>query len=258
MSPTYYAPHGGQPGQDQLLTGRAIFTQAYAILPRGVMQDIVTSFLPGWDRTRLWVIARPMTGFAETFSQYIMEVQPGGGSEAPEPEAEAEGVLFVLEGRSQAGARSGQGRTAQVGEEHRADLRVGVGGRQVGPRGVPLAARVDEQLGHAGGEGRPHHHVVLRQHAVEQDGQVVDGEPLVLDEPETGAVLPNHQGVDHFTEGRVGVAGGAGLGDVVLPAGEGGRRKEQGEQSETGHFEPPRSLVHQSAGEGVRRTLEPQ
>jgi (S)-ureidoglycine aminohydrolase len=99
MSPTYYAPHGGQPGQDQLLTGRAIFTQAYAILPRGVMQDIVTSFLPGWDKTRLWVIARPMTGFAETFSQYIMEVQPGGGSEAPEPEAEAEGVLFVLEGR---------------------------------------------------------------------------------------------------------------------------------------------------------------
>ncbi|WP_425073471.1 bifunctional allantoicase/(S)-ureidoglycine aminohydrolase [Sagittula sp. S175] len=98
MSPTYYAPHGGHPGQDQLLTGRAIFTEAYAVIPRGVMRDIVTSFLPGWEGTRLWVIARPLSGFAETFSQYIMEVQPGGGSDAPESDPEAQGVLFLTEG----------------------------------------------------------------------------------------------------------------------------------------------------------------
>ena len=48
--------------------------------------------------TRAWIIARPMTGFAETFSQYIMEVAPGGGSDRPEPDAGAEGVLFVVEG----------------------------------------------------------------------------------------------------------------------------------------------------------------
>ncbi|MCR4266169.1 bifunctional allantoicase/(S)-ureidoglycine aminohydrolase [Nitratireductor sp. ZSWI3] len=95
---SYYAPQGGHPPQTQLLTDRAVFTEAYALMPRGVMQDIVTSYLPFWEKSRCWVIARPLSGFAETFSQYIMEVQPGGGSERPEPDAGAEGVLFVVEG----------------------------------------------------------------------------------------------------------------------------------------------------------------
>jgi len=84
---TYYAPHGGHPGQNELLTGRAVFTEAYAVIPKGVMQDIVTSPLPFWDKTRAWIIARPLSGFAETFSQYIVEVLPGGGSDRPEPDA---------------------------------------------------------------------------------------------------------------------------------------------------------------------------
>ena len=96
--PTYYAPPGGLPAQTELLTGRAVFTEAYAVIPRGVMTDIVTSFLPFWDNTRLWVLARPLSGFAETFSQYIMEVAPGGGSDKPELDAGAEGVLFVVDG----------------------------------------------------------------------------------------------------------------------------------------------------------------
>nr|WP_316656353.1 bifunctional allantoicase/(S)-ureidoglycine aminohydrolase [uncultured Gellertiella sp.] len=95
---TYYAPTGGAPLQTQLLTGRACFTEAYAVIPKGVMMDIVTSFLPFWEGTRLWVLSRPLSGFAETFSQYIMEVQPGGGSDRPELDAAAEGVLFVVEG----------------------------------------------------------------------------------------------------------------------------------------------------------------
>lgn len=95
---TYYAPHGGHPPQTQLMTDRAAFTEAYALMPKGVMQDIVTSVLPFWDKTRCWVIARPLSGFAETFSQYIVEVLPGGGSDTPEPDAGAEGVLFVVEG----------------------------------------------------------------------------------------------------------------------------------------------------------------
>lgn len=98
MSAKYFAPTGGHPGQDQLLTDRAIFTDAYAVIPKGTMRDIVTSFLPFWDDTRLWVIARPLSGFAETFSQYIMEVAPGGGSDQPEADPGAEGVLFVVEG----------------------------------------------------------------------------------------------------------------------------------------------------------------
>ena len=94
----YFSEMGGHPDQTNLLTDRAIFTDAYAVIPKGSMRDIVTSFLPFWDETRLWVISRPMSGFAETFSQYIMEVQPGGGSNQPETDKDAEGVLFVVEG----------------------------------------------------------------------------------------------------------------------------------------------------------------
>jgi (S)-ureidoglycine aminohydrolase len=95
---TYYAPTGGLPPQTQLLTDRAVFTEAYAVIPKGVMSDIVTSYLPFWDKTRLWVLSRPLSGFAETFSQYIMEVAPGGGSDRPEHDSGAEGVLFIVEG----------------------------------------------------------------------------------------------------------------------------------------------------------------
>ncbi len=109
MTSSYYAPRGGLPGQSELTTNRAMFTEAYAVLPRGTMTDIVTSRLPHWERTRLWVIARPLSGFAETFSQYVMEVSPGGGSQRPEPDPTAQGVLFVVEGRL---------RLSVAGEEH--------------------------------------------------------------------------------------------------------------------------------------------
>ncbi|TDW97719.1 bifunctional allantoicase/(S)-ureidoglycine aminohydrolase [Kribbella sp. VKM Ac-2566] len=95
---SYYAPKGGLPAQTDLTTDRAVFTEAYAVLPRGTMRDIVTSRLPFWDDTRLWVIARPLSGFAETFSQYIVEVGPGGGSDKPETDPAAEAVLFVVSG----------------------------------------------------------------------------------------------------------------------------------------------------------------
>ena len=95
---SYYAPTGGHPPQTDLLTDRAVFTAAYALIPKGVMRDIVTSYLPSWEGTRVWVLSRPLSGFAETFSQYIMEVAPGGGSDRPEPDPSAEGVLFVVEG----------------------------------------------------------------------------------------------------------------------------------------------------------------
>ena len=96
--PRYYVPTGGLPAQTDLTTDRAVFTEAYAVLPRGTMRDIVTSALPFWDKTRLWVIARPLSGFAETFSQYVVEVSPGGGSDRPETDAGAEAVLFVVGG----------------------------------------------------------------------------------------------------------------------------------------------------------------
>jgi (S)-ureidoglycine aminohydrolase len=97
----YYAPRGGLPPQTQLTTDRARFTEAYAVLPRGTMTDIVTSALPFWERTRLWVIARPLSGFAETFSQYVVEVSSGGGSDRPELDPAAEAALFVVEGAAE-------------------------------------------------------------------------------------------------------------------------------------------------------------
>ncbi|MCP4319337.1 MAG: (S)-ureidoglycine aminohydrolase [Hyphomicrobiales bacterium] len=95
---SYHFPEGGLPPQTQLMTDRAVFTDAYAVIPKGVMRDIVVSYFPFWTRTRAWVLARPLSGFAETFSQYIVEVEPQGGSERPETDAGAEAVLFVVDG----------------------------------------------------------------------------------------------------------------------------------------------------------------
>lgn len=63
------------------------------------MSDIVTSVLPHWDKTRAWIISRPLSGFAETFAQYIMEVAPGGGSVKPEPDVRTQAAIFVVEGK---------------------------------------------------------------------------------------------------------------------------------------------------------------
>lgn len=95
---SYHTPTGGLPPQSQLLTGRAVFTEAYAVIPSGVFSDIVTSRLPHWTGTRLWIIARPMSGFAETFTHYIMDVAPGGGSYSPDPDTLAQSALFVVDG----------------------------------------------------------------------------------------------------------------------------------------------------------------
>tara|TARA_B110000977_G_C11037545_1_gene477683 strand:- start:470 stop:1288 length:819 start_codon:yes stop_codon:yes gene_type:complete len=94
----YWTPPGGLPPQSQLISDRAIFTNAYAVIPKGVLSDIVTSYLPFWTQTRLWVLARPMTGFSESFSHYLMEVGPGGGSQRPDDDDAAQSVLFVVGG----------------------------------------------------------------------------------------------------------------------------------------------------------------
>lgn len=95
---SYHVARGGLPPQTALTTDRAVFTTAYAVIPGRTLSDITASYLPGWERTRLWVLARPLSGFAETFSQYLVEVAPGGGADRPEPDPAAEGVLFVVGG----------------------------------------------------------------------------------------------------------------------------------------------------------------
>jgi (S)-ureidoglycine aminohydrolase len=95
---SYHVARGGLPPQTALTTDRAVFTTAYAVIPGRTLSDITASYLPGWERTRLWVLARPLSGFAETFSQYLVEVAAGGGADRPEPHPAAEGVLFVVGG----------------------------------------------------------------------------------------------------------------------------------------------------------------
>ena len=95
---SYYAPQGGLPPRSRLTTDRARFNEAYVVIPKGSLTDIVASSLPHWEHTRLWVLARPLSGFAETFSQYLMEVGAGGGSTSPESDPAAEAVLFLLDG----------------------------------------------------------------------------------------------------------------------------------------------------------------
>ncbi|MBF9044060.1 (S)-ureidoglycine aminohydrolase [Rhodobacterales bacterium HKCCE4037] len=166
MTARYFAPTGGHPPQDQLLTDRAMFTEAYAVIPRGTMRDIVTSFLPFWTDTRLWVLSRPLSGFAETFSQYIMEVSPGGGSDRPETDPGAEGVLFVVEGT---------GEITIEGTAH--DLRPG--------SYVYLPPRTDWRFANRGTEA-------VRFHWIRKAYQAVDGlpqaDPIVLHEDD---VTPN-------------------------------------------------------------------
>lgn len=99
MTDRFYAtPRAGLPSQTARTVDRAVFKTAYAVIPNNVMRDIVTSRLPHWHKTRAWILARPLSGFAETFAQYAVEVAPGGGSDDPEPEDGAEAVLFVLAG----------------------------------------------------------------------------------------------------------------------------------------------------------------
>ena len=111
----YAGPRAGLPSQTDFHTGRAVFTESYAVIPQGVMTDIVTSYLPGWEKTRLWIIARPLSGFSETFSQYVMEVAPGGGSEMPENDPRAESVIFVTDGAIELTLPSGDEELAEGG-----------------------------------------------------------------------------------------------------------------------------------------------
>ena len=95
---THAFPPGGLPDQNQNPESTAVFNGSYAVIPASVQRDIVTSLLPGWKGMRMWVLARPLSGFAETFSQYAVELGPSGGTENPEPDEEAQSVLFVAEG----------------------------------------------------------------------------------------------------------------------------------------------------------------
>jgi len=99
FAPSYaFPPDGLPPLTDDPDRSAAIFTPAYAVIPATVQRSIVASLLPGWTDARAWILARPLTGFAETFAQYAVELAPGGGSDAPEPDPGAQAGIFVAAG----------------------------------------------------------------------------------------------------------------------------------------------------------------
>lgn len=169
----YYTPPGGLPPQTALMTGRAILTPAYAVIPKGCFSDIVTSVLPGWQATKLWLIARPMSGFSETFSQYVMEVGAGGGSELPDPDPGVEHVLFVT---------GGEMWLAIDGQEHELDA----GGYAYLPPGTRWRLR--------NGTDHPLRFHWIRKHYVAAPG-IAAPAPFVTNEREIAPVaMPDTQG----------------------------------------------------------------
>lgn len=89
---------GAVPPQTTLLDSRAIVTEAYTVIPRGSMTDIVNSRLPFWEDTSFWILACPIGGFCQTFSHYLAEIEPKGGSNSPETDEGVETTLFVTAG----------------------------------------------------------------------------------------------------------------------------------------------------------------
>jgi (S)-ureidoglycine aminohydrolase len=99
QSRTYFTDLGGLAPQSRMPDDKAIFTTAYALIPKTVMSDIVTSFLPHWQGMRMWVIARPLSGFAESFSHYVVELSgEDAGSTNPDQDDNAQHVIFVVGG----------------------------------------------------------------------------------------------------------------------------------------------------------------
>ena len=171
---SYAFPPGGLPDQSGEPRGRAIFTEAYAVIPAEVQRDIVTSFLPGWQAARAWILARPMSGFAETFAQYAVELQRGGGSSEPEPDPDAQAVIFVAHGT----ARLTIGTT-------RHDLRAG--SFAYVPAGPPWSIWNS-------GEGRCGFHWIRKRYA--RAPRLLPPEPKFVHESEVRAVpMPGCDGI---------------------------------------------------------------
>ena len=112
MTPRYHSPAGGHPPQDQLLTDRAVFTESYAVIPRGTMRDIVTaSALPFWEGTRLWVTRAPAHRLCrDILASMSWKCSPGGGSDRPETDPARAGPCCS--------SWTGRVRVRLVGQDH--------------------------------------------------------------------------------------------------------------------------------------------
>ena len=95
----YYSPEGGLPPQTQLLTDRAVVKEAYTVIPKGVLRDIVTSQPPRLDQNPR-LDHRPAH---RRLRHHLLAADRGGRRRAaaatkPEAEAGVEGVIFLTKG----------------------------------------------------------------------------------------------------------------------------------------------------------------
>ncbi|MFJ5958945.1 cupin domain-containing protein [Paenarthrobacter sp. NPDC092416] len=98
MNTTYEsAPPPGKNRQHQ----KTPFRKTYAMVPQSAASDATAIQLMGWRNSRAWGIVGPTKGFVDSFSQYSVEVFPGGGTRASGAESDVESVLFVTRGRLQ-------------------------------------------------------------------------------------------------------------------------------------------------------------
>lgn len=94
----YFSPSTDIAAQSAMITERAVVRPAYAIIPAAAIRDNVRSVMPGWRGTRAWVLAAPGIGHAVGFAQYLVYLDPAGGCARPEPQAEVQGFVYVLDG----------------------------------------------------------------------------------------------------------------------------------------------------------------
>ena len=84
--------------QTQLVADRTVFTTSYAVIPKGVLADIVTSQLPFWDNLRIMGPCPTVSGLPRVF-RHLMQVEPNGGGDRPEINKAAQSVIFVTSGK---------------------------------------------------------------------------------------------------------------------------------------------------------------
>jgi (S)-ureidoglycine aminohydrolase len=94
----YFVPPALLPPQTAMVSGHSVLTHLYAVIPSEVLADNVLCVLPEWTRTRCWIYTAPAMGHHASFSQSLVYVEDGGGSDEPEPERGVESFLFVLRG----------------------------------------------------------------------------------------------------------------------------------------------------------------
>lgn len=100
-----FRPAGGYPTQRELVFSRSVSRFDYAIRPP---TNMCRSLLPEWQGALSWILASPEIGYGCNFAEYLLQLEPGGGSQNPEVESGVESFLYVLQGALtvRAGAQS--------------------------------------------------------------------------------------------------------------------------------------------------------